>query len=228
MRLPWRRGEQPSGPTPGGHVRFPGYDVLGQAPTWDAVTAGVVLARLVPRPACTFFTESEEAAARALADRFLAQDREPKVPVVEVIDERLAHKDFDGWRYEDMPPDDEAWRASLSALDDEARSRSGKPFAELPGDEQDGILADVQDAQTWHGMDASHVWNLWSRYILPAFYSHPWAWNEIGFGGPAYPRGYKNRGVGILEPWEKPEAHPRDPVPWGQWIESVKRERPRR
>ena len=34
------------------------------------------------------------------------------------------------------------------------------------------------------------------RSMLAAFYSHPWAWNEIGFGGPAYPRGYARLGVG--------------------------------
>ena len=28
------------------------------------------------------------------------------------------------------------------------------------------------------------VWSLWTRYASTAFYSHPWAWNEIGFGGP--------------------------------------------
>ena len=54
----------------------------------------------------------------------------------------------------------------------------------------------------WHGFDAGHLWSLWTRYACTAFYSHPWAWNEMGFGGPAYPRGYKNighrpaRGVG--------------------------------
>ena len=32
--------------TPQGKGRFPGFDVLDQAHVWDAVTAGVVLARL--------------------------------------------------------------------------------------------------------------------------------------------------------------------------------------
>ena len=40
------------------------------------------------------------------------------------------------------------------------------------------------------------------RAVLSAFYSHPWAWNEIGFGGPAYPRGYARLGVGQRESWE--------------------------
>ena len=39
-------------------------------------------------------------------------------------------------------------------------------------------------------IDASRAWSVVMRAVLAAFYSHPWAWNEIGFGGPAYPRGY--------------------------------------
>ena len=42
------------------------------------------------------------------------------------------------------------------------------------------------------------------RGVLGAFYSHPWAWNEIGFGGPAYPRGYVRLGAGQREHWEAP------------------------
>ncbi len=33
------------------------------------------------------------------------------------------------------------------------------------------------------------------RAVLSEFYSHPWAWNEIGYGGPAYPRGYMRLGA---------------------------------
>ena len=49
--------------------------------------------------------------------------------------------------------------------------------------------------------------------MLEAFYSHPWAWNEIGFGGPAYPQGYMRLGpTGTLEPHERPGATDEDPV----------------
>ena len=37
------------------------------------------------------------------------------------------------------------------------------------------------------------------------YYSHPWAWDEIGFGGPAYPRAYMRLERGEPEPWEKDE-----------------------
>ena len=51
------------------------------------------------------------------------------------------------------------------------------------------------------------------RMILSAFYSHPWAWNEVGFGGPAYPRGFMRLGpTGVLEPFESRAASSEDPV----------------
>ena len=41
---------------------------------------------------------------------------------------------------------------------------------------------------------------------------HPWAWNEIGFGGPAYPRGYARLGPGQRESWESPPEFSLDPI----------------
>ena len=52
------------------------------------------------------------------------------------------------------------------------------------------------------------------RYACAAFYSHPWAWNEMGFGGPAYPVGYANLGLGRREHWEVAERDALDPEPW--------------
>ena len=58
------------------------------------------------------------------------------------------------------------------------------------------------------------MFSLWIRYACETFYAHPWAWNEIGFGGPAYPRGYKNLGIDRREPWEVAEREAVDPIPW--------------
>jgi hypothetical protein len=98
---------------------------------WDDVTAGVVLARLDPHPEYSFFTPSEQATANALFDRLLGQDREPKVPVLLLVDRRLALDETDGWRYEGMPEDSEAWRVTLAALDEDARAAHGGPFHTL-------------------------------------------------------------------------------------------------
>jgi Gluconate 2-dehydrogenase subunit 3 len=188
--------------TPGGEGRFPGFDVLGQVDHWDDVTAGVVLARLDPPPEMSFFNPSEESTARALFDRLLDQDRPPKIPVLELVDRRLALDETDGWFHEDMPEDRDAWRFTLAALDEDALKRYDEHFHALDHERQKSLVQAVQDATTWHGIRASHVWSLWTRYACAAFYSHPWAWNEIGFGGPAYPRGYRTIGIDAREPWE--------------------------
>ena len=211
--------------TPGsGPEHFPGFDVTSQADRWDQVTAGVVLARLAPPPPLRFFTIEEEPTARALVDRLLGQDDEPKVPAVEMIDQRLLNRAGDGFRYSDMPEDPEAWRRSLAGVEKEARGRFGRPFPELERSEQIDLIEDLQQTEgEWQGMPMKRVFSLWTRYACDAFYSHPWAWNEIGFGGPAYPRGYKNLGIGKREPWEVAEHDSLDPVPWADRVETARR-----
>ncbi len=193
--------------------RFPGFDVLAQSGHWDAVTAGVVLSRVGRPPDIRFFTPAEEAAATALCDRLLGQDDgEPKVEVVPSIDARLAEQQTDGWRYADMPQDGQAWRDTLRFLDSDSRDACSRDFALAPADDQRAVIQAVQDlgAKDWHGLNAAHVWSLWTRYACTAFYAHPSAWNEIGFPGPAYPRGYKNPGVNAREPFEVADAAPAD------------------
>jgi hypothetical protein len=202
--------------------RFTGFDVLSQAPHWDQVTAGVVAARSEPPGELKFFTPGEEAGAAALLDHLTGQRDDPVVPVpvpvpvpvlvLAMVDARLAAGETDGWRYADMPEDGQAWRDSLRYLDADARLRCGCGFAEAPQPEQMALLQAVLDLgpENWHGLPAGHVWSLWTRYACTAFYSHPSAWAEIGFPGPAYPRGYKNPGVGKLEPFEVADAQPSD------------------
>jgi Gluconate 2-dehydrogenase subunit 3 len=196
----------------GGGGRFPGFDPLAQARHWDPVTAGAVLSRLGKPPDMRFFTPAEQAVATVLCDLLLGQDGEPRVPVLEFIDARLAGQETDGWRYEDMPEDGQAWRSSLRHLDDDAQAKFGRPFARCPADDQRALIQVVQDTASgdWHGMVAAHVWSLWTRYACTAFYAHPRAWSEIGFPGPAYPRGYKNPGVNAREPFEVSDVLPAD------------------
>jgi len=194
--------------------RFPGFDVLGQSRHWDTVTADLVTARTGPPPPPRFFTDAERAAAEALLNQLTGQCDEPlEVPVMEMVDARLAAGETDGWRYADMPEDGQAWRDTLGYLDADAQARCGTSFAEAKERDQAAIIQAVQDSREWHGMPAPRVWSLWTRYACTALYSHPYAWSEMGFPGPAYPRGYKNAGVGKLEPFEVRDARPaEDPV----------------
>lgn len=203
----------------GGH-RYPGLDVMALAPHWDPATTAVVAARVAVPPDVRFFTQDEVVTASALFDQLLHQREDPRVPVVNLVDARLAEQETDGWHYASMPEDGRAWRRSLAALDDEARTQHGCRFHEAGWAEQTELLREVQHAQgDWHGLPASALWSLWTRYACTAFYSHPWAWEEIGYAGPAYPRGYKNLGVDAREPFEVADARPvQDPVREGEEV----------
>ena len=197
-----------------GGGRYPGFDTLAQSRHWDDATTGVVAPRVGIPTDLRFFTPAEEAAACALTDQLLGQREDPRLPVVRMIDSRLAEGQGDGWHHVRMPPDAQAWRNSLAGLDADARDAFDANFVDCSWRDQQTVLRDVQHATaSWHGMPADSVWSLWTRYADTAFYSHPWAWDEIGFGGPAYPRGYKNLGVDAVEPWEVRDARPKlDPL----------------
>ncbi len=183
--------------------RFPGFDVLSQRDHWDPVTADLLTGRAGPAPAPAFFTPVEQACAAALLDQLTGQVDQPLgIPVMEMVDARLAAGETDGWHYADLPEDGQAWRETLGWLDSDAQARAGACFADLPEPDRMALIASVRDGQDWHGRPAARVWSLWTRYACTAFYSHPSAFAEMGFPGPAYPRGYKNPGVDKLEPFE--------------------------
>jgi Gluconate 2-dehydrogenase subunit 3 len=233
--MPYRSAGQHA-VTPQGRGRFPGFDVLDSIDAWDVTTAGVVLARLAPSGGLAFFTPHEVGIAGPLLDLLLAQDRNPKVPVMQLIDARLAVGETDGWHYDEMPEDAQAWRDTLRFLDQDATAHhDGRGFAHLIDTERAALIQAVQEAAAagidWHGWSATHVWSLWTRYACTAFYSHPWAWNEIGFPGPAYPRGYLNPGVDSLERWEVADRGTQDsgtdPVRFADRVERSRREHAR-
>ena len=197
--------------------RFPGFDIGDQAPHWDQVTRDLIEARVrTSPPAVTFFSGTERGCAHVLLNDLTGQDRDDaQVPVTQMVEARLAAGETDGWRYDDMPEDGQAWRDTLGYLDADARARCGTSFAQAAVQDRHRLIQAVRDrsGQDWHGLPATHVWSLWTRYACTALYAHPDAWAEMGFPGPAYPRGYKNIGVDKLEPYEVRDADPAiDPV----------------
>ncbi|MGH3162461.1 MAG: gluconate 2-dehydrogenase subunit 3 family protein [Streptosporangiaceae bacterium] len=209
---------QRRGTTPQMIGRYPGYDVLETAGSWDEATRKVVLARLDRPGPLRFFTEEEGPALRAFCDTVLAQDSEPRVPVAEFVDGKLADGRLDGYQYANMPDDRDTWRLVLRGLDEVARSRYGKDgFAAAEPQTREAITGQLASGEltgeTWDKLNVSRAWSVCMRAVLAGFYSHPWAWNEIGFGGPAYPRGFMRLGpLSTTEPFEEHGATSEDPA----------------
>jgi gluconate 2-dehydrogenase subunit 3-like protein len=211
---------QRRGTTPQMHGRYPDWDILAEAGHWDEVTRAVVLCRIDDPPGIHFFEGDEVETLKAYCDVVTHQYREPRIPVLAFVDEKLLAGRLDGYRYADMPDDGEAWRIVARGLDHSARSEwRATSFAAAPTTVREDIVRAFSDAHLrggpWNELSVEHAWKVTTRHILEAFYAHPWSWNEIGFGGPAYPRGYAAFGsdhLGDREGWEPHEAVSVDPV----------------
>lgn len=189
------------------------YDVLDKwdSPSWNDQTRAVIEQRLKRVPERRFLTEEHWSLLQAIADRLVPQpDRDDPVPIMPWIDNMLHHDHTPGYRYADMPPMREAWRQGLDAIAAEAGNRHGKPFEELSPDDQEQLLRDVEhnrvDSRYWGDLPAGGFFkHHLLKEVVGIYYSHPDAWSEIGFGGPASPRGYARLGPDERDPWEAEE-----------------------
>ena len=197
--------------------RYPGYDVLAKwdTPSFDDTTRRVLTQRLDAVPPRRFLSEDEWALLEAVNARLLPQpERAVPIPVTPWIDAMLLDNRGEGYREPDLPPMRMAWRAGLAALDDEARRRHGRGFAGLAAGEQDALLQALADDQVaspqWQAVAAGFAQRFFIGHLLKTaagiYYAHPEAWNEIGFGGPASPRGYVRLGLDARDPWEAKET----------------------
>jgi Gluconate 2-dehydrogenase subunit 3 len=202
---------QRRGTTPQMHGRYPDWDVLSQTAHWDEVTRKVVMERVENVPPFRFFNGEEQRTLKSFCDAVTAQDRDPRIPVLSMVDAKLHAGQLDGFQFAGMPDDRDVWRLVARRLDEEAAVAGGHDFAALSHEAQRQIVDRFSKGKLeWEGLDVSKAWSVVTRAILAAFYSHPWAWNEIGFGGPAYPRGYA--ALAAKEPWEPAPAFELDPV----------------
>ena len=196
--------------------RYPGYDVLAKwnSPSFDDTTRQVLTQRLDAVPPRRFLHEDEWALLEAVNARLLPQpERSVPIPITPWIDAMLFDGRGEGYREPDIPPAREAWRLGLAALDDEARRRHGHRFADLPANEQDARLGAIADdhveSPQWRAVASGFARRFFIDHLLKTaagiYYAHPEAWNEIGFGGPASPRGYVRLGLDARDPWEAKE-----------------------
>ena len=193
---------------------YGGYSILAQKKTWEQATRDVVTSRVEKVPEIRFFTKEEAAVLGAVIDRVMPQDdrsAEQTIPILPILDERLYKNSLNGFRYEDMPPDREVYQRAIKAIEEMARERFHQSFADLTVHRQELLLKSIHDGkpdpanELWKEMPIHRFWPMLMEDSVTAYYSHPWAWDEIGFGGPAYPRGYMRLENGLPEPWEKNE-----------------------
>ena len=198
--------------------RYTGYDVEAKrdTPSWNRATQEAIDRRLAGPRAPRYFTADEWTTLEAICVRIMPQPSDrPRSPLPAYVDQKMAENIQDGYRYAVLPPQGDAWRRGLKALDEAAQSAFGGAFHTLLPERQDEVLRRAQvgalTGKAWGGMPCKAFFE---HRLLPdithAYYATPAAWSEIGFGGPASPRGYVRMALNRRDPWEAVEAKPGD------------------
>jgi hypothetical protein len=172
---------------------YPGYDVMVHREEWDEHTRHVIDKRMRRAQAPRFFTPQEAADLRCALSRLLLEE-DPWLldKVLEHIDGTLTHGTGDGYRPEWQPPEAQFWRAGVALL--------GDGFAGKPPEWQDEQLRYLQEHH-------QEFFKALLKEAITGYCSLPPVWSFMGYGGPAFPRGYVRIELGLKDPWE---AKPHD------------------
>jgi hypothetical protein len=190
---------------------YPGFSTLSQSSFWDDATRNLVEKRVKEPPPRRFFTLDEWEFWETAFDHLIPQnDRTPerRIALIPALDKRLYTNQTAGYRYESMPPDRDVYKLGREAINLESEARYNAGFLLLGHWQQEKIMQVIHDARPeaaaaiWSRMSVHRFWQMIMADAIEAYYAHPWAWDEIGFGGPAYPRAYTRLERGEPEPWE--------------------------
>lgn len=160
---------------------------------------------------------------RAALARIIPQ-AEPAIDLAARIDTMMAEATGNGWRYEALPTDPEAYQVGLATLDDLAAQAHGQPFAALDGARADALLRRIDEGDA--GIEAEGRFDtkqmtLWFEELrsdaVRIYVGHPAVMARIGYsgianggpGGAAF-RGFRRIGIGEREAFEPRETAERE------------------
>jgi hypothetical protein len=186
------------------------FDVLREKEHWDPHTREIVTKRLTTESfhSYRYMTQQEGDTLLRLCTFLLADNRLPVLSyVVHHFDSTFQAGIGEAQRKVGVPKMTTLILNGLAWLDQVSHERFGDNFISLEDQHQKEIVR-----QLVHGDTALHSRinpipvKDWLDKILTeavaAYYSHPTIWSEIGYAGPAYPRGYVRTEFGLTDPWE--------------------------
>jgi hypothetical protein len=190
-------------------THYPNYNVLHEQEHWDDHTREIVLERLQTPGSFQKLTGEEAEQIRAMAALFVDDGRRDLLNfIVKHFDSKLKSDIGEGERKAGVPPMKQLIKQGLAALDKLAQDEHQGPFAKLRPEQQTALLAGLENGTstlvTEDGTEipAKAFFQKMLSETVSAYYSHPTVWSEIGYGGPAYPRGYVRSELGLTDPWE--------------------------
>ncbi|MCR8643320.1 gluconate 2-dehydrogenase subunit 3 family protein [Paenibacillus sp. N1-5-1-14] len=189
-------------------IHYPMYDVMSQHEHWDEHTRSIVSSRIVREDSYHFLNAIEIEILRSWCARLMDDDRGEIITyVLGHIDRTLFDNKGEGQRKPHVPPAPILIRTGLNNVHKLAESLYGNHFWKLSPEIQHSLMTDISEGTGQQGDEHMQVppkdfFQKLLIWTVESYYSHPKVWSEIGFGGPAYPRGYVRLAPGQVDPWE--------------------------
>lgn len=177
---------------------------------WDPHTRQIIEKRVETKSyfPLKYLTEEESRILFELCTVLLDDVRIPIISfVVHHFDTTLTASIGESQRKMGIPKQSVLIREGLALLDQTCIKLYNKPFKDLPEKTKKEVVNNLTQGNlplqseqiTIPEMD--FIQKI-SSEAVSAYYSHPTIWSEIGYAGPAYPRGYVRTELGLTDPWE--------------------------
>lgn len=181
---------------------------MSQQDEWDDNTQHIVTSRLIRDREYRFLTLVEAEVLRALCSTLIDDDRADVIQYVLChIDQTLDQSIGESERKVGIPKAQTLIREGLRRIQAATLAKHRLSYMGLDPIKQRQELEKLSEnkaepALKWAGFPQKELFMKLLTYTIEAYYSHPTPWSEIGYGGPAYPRGYIRTQLGQLDPWE--------------------------
>lgn len=189
---------------------YPDFNVMEQKEHWDPHTREIVEKRTVERRegSFKFFNKEEAETIYFLCSVILDDYRESiLIFVLSHFDQKLSSNIGESERKKNVPKGAVLIREGLKALNLYCNQILGSTFNQLEVETQTDIVMKLANNNLPLESDSKKIptKDFFTQILtvaVSAYYSHPTIWSEIGYAGPAYPRGYVRSEWGLTDPWE--------------------------
>lgn len=188
-------------------THYTDYDVMKEKPNWDPHTQTIVESRLTGSTDYKYLTLEEAELLRSICALLVDDSRGEIIRfVIGHIDETLSRAVGEGQRKAGVPEERTLVRNGLKSIEAFTLGKHTRSFYDLEESVQLQFVRDWSEGT----LDIGEHWivkpkDLFHKLLsltVEAYFSHPQVWSEMGYGGPAYPRGYVRTAIGQTDPWE--------------------------
>ncbi|MEH7238717.1 gluconate 2-dehydrogenase subunit 3 family protein [Bacillus sp. JJ1562] len=191
-------------------VHYPDFNVMDEEKHWDSHTQEIVGKRIQTQSfyPLQYLTKQEANTLTQLCSILLDDDRDSVIAfVVHHFDSTLQASIGESQRKVGVPKQSVLIRDGLALLDQVCKKQYGSLFDLLTDGTKKDVVSDLlqEKIHLKSNLKTIPVKDFMEKITsetTAAYYSHPTIWSEIGYAGPAYPRGYVRSELGLTDPWE--------------------------